>query len=214
MPLYNPIDSTAITDGTIATADLADGAVTAAKMAAPSVMGYMASGRYYFASAPGAVGTSSTLGVGTIRLAPWFVPNACVLSRIGAEIQTAGEAGSKLRLGIYSDDGTGQPGTLLLDAGTIAGDSNTVQEITINQAITPGMYWIGGAVQVVSVTQPTVRTCNSPPVFGPVSPGTSAPTAGMLIFGWALTSVAGAFPSNGAFGASQGQPPRVFVKVA
>jgi hypothetical protein len=177
--------------------------------------GSLASGQYYHPVSAGSSGTSSTLANGSLRVAPFFVPNSVTLSRIGAEITSAGDAGCKLRLGIYADDGTGYPGALVLDAGTIAGDSVAVQEITISQALSPGLYWIGGAVQLVTVTQPTVRTTGTwtPPVS--IRAGTTIPSAGASMIGYVHGSVSGALPSSfTATVAPAGSTPRTLIKVA
>jgi hypothetical protein len=192
---------------------VADGSIGPGKLAAPMAPGVLASGYYY--STTSSLSTSSTLGVGTLRLAPWFVPNACRISRIGAEVTSGGDSGSKLRLCLYADSGAGLPSTLLLDAGTIAGDSATVQEITINQQLSAGLYWIGASVQVVTVTQPTVRTgtiaCWTSPWLG-----TSAPGAGTISAGVTYGSVTAAAPGVLAPGSisTAGAVPRIFVKVA
>lgn len=70
-------------------------------------------------------------------------------------------SGAQLRLGLYADDGNGYPGALVLDAGSINGNSATVQEITISTPVTAGLYWRVGVVQGVTTTQPTVRTNSS-----------------------------------------------------
>jgi len=72
---------------------------------------------------------------------PVIFSKAVTLDRIGIEITIAGTAASLVRLGIYSDSGNVYPNSLLLDAGTIAGDSATVQSITINQTLSAGLYW-------------------------------------------------------------------------
>ncbi len=80
--------------------------------------------------------TSNVLGVGTLRAFPVYVPVRTTLDRIGAEVATLiGDVGSKIRLGIYADNGRIYPGALLLDAGTINGDSATVQELVLPTAV-------------------------------------------------------------------------------
>lgn len=174
-----------------------------------------ASGQYFQTSSPAASGTSSTLGVGTLGLVPWVVYKTFTIDRIGAEVTTVGDAGSKFRLGIYADTGNCYPGTLVLDAGQIAGDSATVQALTISQQLSPGIYWIGGVVQTVATTQPTIRTVANwhPPV--PISTGTSVPTAGQNMTGYQQTSVTGALPSTFTTTVSAGATrPRVFARAA
>jgi hypothetical protein len=166
------------------------------------------------ADADGALVSVGTVVAGTLRLYPWVVPNDVTLTRIGAEVTSAGEAGSKVRLGIYADDGSGYPGALVLDAGTIAGDSATVQELTISQFLPAGLYWIGAAVQVVTTTQPTVRIqgTGNPPIN--ITLGTSAPSAGYSVWGFSQTGVTGALPANFTTTPSTaGSAARLHVKV-
>jgi hypothetical protein len=155
-----------------------------------------AAGQYIFTSSPATSSTNAALGNGTLRLAPWVVTRAMAIDRIGAEITTVGEAGSKLRLGIYTDNGSCFPGALLLDAGQIAGDSATVQDLTVSLTLPTGLYWIGGVVQSAATTQPTVRVVSNwtPPV--PISGGTSAPAATAAYVANTQTSVSGALPAT------------------
>lgn len=140
------------------------------------------------------VTTTATLGNGNLRVNPVWIPNPITLQRLGAEVTSNGDAGSKLRLGIYADDGNGRPSTLVLDAGTVAGDSSTVQDTgAISQPLNRGWYWFGLAVQLVTTTQPTVRTSSAPLTM--VDFGASAPTAGQLAVGVQMTGVTGALPS-------------------
>lgn len=175
--------------------------------------GAFVSGRYYVVPPVQSSGTSATLGVGTLRLQMFMAPNACTLSRIGAEVVTPGDAGSKFRLGIYNDDGTGRPGALLIDAGVIAGDSGTVQELTINQSISAGIYWIGGAVQIVTTTQPTMRTSSQGGTQYVEASVGSAPPSNWGNIGVTGTGVVGALPNPFVFANYAGSVPRVFVKV-
>jgi hypothetical protein len=80
-----------------------------------------------------------------------------------------------------------------VDAGAIAGDSLTVQEIAINQTLTAGLYWIGGAAQVITVTAPTVRASND---FAPAGVRlTATPSANQTVVGVFQSSVSGALPA-------------------
>jgi hypothetical protein len=99
---------------------------------------------------------------------PFIVTRNCVIDRFGLEITAGGTAGSLSRLGIYLDNGNLSPGTLLLDAGTIANDSATLQLITVNQALPAGMYWLSFVMN--SAASPTFRT---------ISAGTYAPVLGV-----------------------------------
>lgn len=162
---------------------------------------------------PHSTSTSGTLTNNTLRLAPWYVPVACAIDRLGGDIATVGEAGSKVRLGIYGDNGTAYPGALVLDGGQIAGDSATVQELTVSLTLSPGLYWIGGVVQSATTTQPTVRINNN--WYGPVMLAltTSAPAASATATGYAQSSVSGALPANFTTSVTaSGSAPRCHVR--
>lgn len=175
------------------------------------------SGRYYQPVAPGAASTNNGLGNGTLRLAPWVVAKQITIDRVGGDIATVGEAGSKLRIGIYQDNGNCFPGGLLLDAGQIAGDSATVQELTCSLTLPRGLYWLGGAVQSASTTQPTVRIVpgggGAPPA--PLIYGSALPDPNISIVGLSNTGVTGALPAtfSSTFG-TVSSVPRVFVRVS
>lgn len=175
------------------------------------------SGMYYLTTPHTATSTSATLGNGTGRFSPWTVRRTMQFTRIGSEITSAGEAGSVLRLGIYADNGTGYPGALVLDAGTIAGDSATVQEITISQILTPGLYWVGGVVQAAPSTQPTVRTIAMDltglvPLTAGTIPAANHP-AGVAFVGFSMT---GALPATWPTASPNisAVAARIFVKTA
>lgn len=138
--------------------------------------------------------TSNVLVNGTLRVAPIYLARTVSLTKIGLQVTVIGDAGSTIRLGIYGDTGEFYPGALVLDAGTIAGDSATVQEITIAQTLPKGVYWIGGAVQGVTVTQPTVRI-----VSGALSSAIDSTASGVTNAGntaQSMTGVTGALPAT------------------
>lgn len=172
------------------------------------------SGRYVHVVSAAAASTSNALTTGTLRLAPWFVASPITIDRIGAEITTVGESGSKLRVGVYSDNGHAFPGALLLDAGQIAGDSATVQDLTVSQVIPAGLYWVGGAVQSVVTTQPTVRITNNVYLPVPIVGSNTTPSAGATMVGYAQTGVTGALPANFTTSITPtGSAPRVHVRI-
>lgn len=183
-----------------------------AKAAAPPLP---PTGHYFYTASPSITQNSVALGNGNLRVTPWLVLRSLSITRLGAEIVTVGDVGSKLRIGIYSDTGSCQPGSLLLDAGQIAGDSATVQELTVSQTLSPGLYWVGAAVQSVTTTQPTVRCCQNwhPPIL--MGAGTSIPTAGDTPAGYQATGVTGALPGTFTVASFKASPvPRIFAKLA
>lgn len=180
------------------------------------------SGSYYSLD-EGVFGTSATLVNGTLRVHPYLVDVAESWTRVGGDVSGAGDAASTIRLCIYLDDGSvpgsfGYPGILLKDFGTIAADSATVQEITTALTLAPGRYWVGGVVQGVTVTQPTVRVLNGALANTPVviSFGTSAPAANTAVSNsLAVTGVTGSLPNPfTASAAASVVVPRLFMKAA
>lgn len=176
----------------------------------PAVLGSVyvrrKSGLYYTPN-----GTPSTLVVTQNRMycQPFWVGNAITLDRIGIGFTTAA-SGSAVRLGIYADNGSGYPGSLVLDAGTVATATGTGEpEITINQALTPGLYWLAGVAQGGT---PTLRSITTGDPQAPIGDGTS-PTN--LIKCAYVEVVAGTLPPT--FTATPGSVVaglRVFVRVA
>lgn len=170
-------------------------------------------GHYYFTNSPGASQAINTLGVGTLRVAAFLLRKPATLTRLAGEISSAGEAGARYRLGVYADDGNFYPGALLVDAGQINGDSATTQELTISLQLQPGLYWLGGAVQAVTTTQPTVRCASGWTPAVPTSVGTGLPGAGNTTCGWSATGITGALPATfPAGGSPTGIVPRLLVK--
>jgi len=82
---------------------------------------------------------------------PVLLPGKLTFDRISVDVQTAAGTTSN-RLGIYKDNGSFMPGALVLDAGTVDTSTTGVKEITINQALEPGIYWLAW----VSAAAPTL----------------------------------------------------------
>ena len=184
---------------------------------APPNVGLMP-GWYYQTMPTSGLSTLNTLGNGNLRVTPFAVPRKVRLSRIGAEVTAEGDVGSEIRLGIYADNGFGYPGALVVDAGVLAGDVAGVSELMISTVLKPGLYWVGGAVQGVTSTQPTVRTpLTTGSSYIALSNG-SMPAPGYpsaMVIGYNAFGVTGALPTQ--FQAAPyptGAAVRVFVKVA
>lgn len=91
----------------------------------------------------GPTGDGSTVAVITTNYlygAAFLVSQNETFDRIAVDVTTA-EAGKSARLGIYNSSGQG-PTTLLLDAGEVDLSTTGVKEIVINQALTPGDYYL------------------------------------------------------------------------
>jgi hypothetical protein len=189
---------------------------SATALPAPSSTAH--AGRYLFLGTANTIDTSSGLTNGLLRLAPWYLTAPLTIDRIGGDIATAGDAGSKVRLGVYADNGNAYPGALLLDAGQIAGDSATVQDVSAFTGpftFPAGLVWVGGVVQSVTTTQPTVRITTTvyPPV--PIVATSSLPSAGTTTVGYAQSGVTGALPSTFSTSfVSAGSIPRIHARLA
>lgn len=72
---------------------------------------------------------------------PFLVARAMTVDRIAVDVKTAA-AGKKARLGIYQSNGSGAPGTLVLDAGEVALDTTGIKAITINQQLSKGLHFV------------------------------------------------------------------------
>jgi hypothetical protein len=173
------------------------------------------SGSYFFPASAGGSGTSATLGNNLLRVYPIDIREVTSIAAIGAEITAIGEAGCTYRLGVWTEK-NGVPDKLLQDFGTIDGHSATVQDAVAGPVIlTPGRYFIGGALQGAPTTQPTVRICNA--AVMPVSTLSSAkPTANQLFIGFMQEGVSGTLGNwtAGRSIASSGLVPRLHLKVS
>lgn len=133
MPLYNPLDSTAIVDGTITTSDISTSSFDA---------------RYALVGAP--FGFPYTLDVGAIRFAGTDIlavqaANACHylrvissgdISKIGVYVNTAS---GNISVAVYSNSGTGRsavPGTRTATSGAVACPASGYREISLGGTVT------------------------------------------------------------------------------
>ena len=144
---------------------------------------------YYYQSPAGIVTAANAATLSRQEFTPFWVPNAGSYDRIGAEV-TVVAATSVVRLGIAADSGSMFPGALILDAGTIDTTTGTgFKEITIDQFLAAGLYWLIGCAQGGT---PTMRmyTAGMPLVGNLSSAGSGMP------MGYGVASVTGAFPTT------------------
>lgn len=162
------------------------------------VPGNYLSGWYYVFNSASSTATANTGGNNIMRVSPAVITSTLPISRLWVEHTAAGEATSVFRIGIYADDGTGWPGSLVLDAGTVAmSGAAAVQEVTVSLTLAPGLYWVGGAVQGSPTTQPTLRTINGANFENHNIPfSTSLPTGDTRRCSVLRSSVSGALPST------------------
>jgi hypothetical protein len=114
----------------------------------------MRRGQTYGPMAP--LRASAALPADTCAASPFAVPRPTELDQMYLDV-TAAAAGSTIRLGIYADDGTGRPGALVLDAGTIDSATIGTKALAISVTLPPGLYWLTAAARGGS---PVIRTLN------------------------------------------------------
>jgi hypothetical protein len=125
-------------------------------------------GRYYWsqigAGSQGAVGDPNA---DTLYAQPFIVPDDATYTAIAIH-QTTGTTGSA-RLGIYSDDGAGYPGALVLDAGTVTLTGTGAKEIVISQALSRGWHWVAGVWSVATGVYEAFTVAGTIPLLGAAS---------------------------------------------
>lgn len=164
------------------------------------------SGKFIVARVPGvATGQGmNTLADGTCFALPIVISADCTVAQIGCGWHSTGSAGALARLGIYLDDGTFYPGSLLVDAGTMATTSSNLGNITISQALKKRtVYWAVMAYQgaPASVANIKASTSSSGPYLNGQLPFegeiTSQDTIHNCTIGWFYApGITGAFPGT------------------
>lgn len=164
-------------------------------------------GEYYVGDciAAGGLGGTGANTVNQCYYVPFYVDVTATFDRIACYITVNGSAGSVVRMGIYNDN-AGVPGTVLLDAGTVATDAGAaaIKAITINQQLTPGIYWTAIVAQTAA---PTVRRC---------IPGSGLQFMSTDFNGAAIgtSGISGAFANNPTIGAIVGNPTTCALRLA
>jgi hypothetical protein len=127
--------------------------------------------------------STADVDVDVTYLTPIFIPVTQTYSRIAIRTGITFSGSTIVRLGLYNHDvSTGQPTTVLLDAGTVNAVSiNTVYEITISQSLSAGIYWLASncisatannrftTLNVPTLTQGTlINQFSSFPIIAPI----------------------------------------------
>lgn len=148
------------------------------------------------------------------NVAYWtFLPLAAngTIDRLGVEI-TTGTASTDIRLGLWSDDGNGKPGTLLLDTGALATTSTAFVEATISQAVTVPGVWLGACRQ--SASGAPLRTVSSVIHKAGFKRNSATVVTQFNLAAWSKSSVSGAFSSNPSGLIGDVTPPVIAVRFA
>ena len=108
--------------------------------------------------------TTFDLVASTLYAIYFLAARNMTVDRIACEVSA--QAGQKIRMGIYQNGTNLAPGALLLDAGEITLSATGIQALTINQALTKGIYFMA----IVSNGAPTIKSAisyrGSIPVIG------------------------------------------------
>lgn len=179
---------------------------------------YRVSGLWYGPQGNGSKSTGLWVN-NTMWLFPFFSGKTFAAQALGMDVQIAGTAGSKARLGVYADDGNGDL-SLLVDAGQVALDAVASPTASINLTLQPGWSWLALAFQSLGATKPSVSTVTlvggGTPVGAKVlgGPGTANASGYGFIY---YTNISGALPTiptGGLFAGDPGvSPPAIFPGV-
>lgn len=142
----------------------------------------------------GASGNSCQPANAAITACAVFVPTPATAVSILLNVQNAATAGGVCRVGIYNDNGSWVPGTLLLDAGTIDPTVVGDKSATISVALAPGLYWLVGVTQGAPTTLPRYLAVDRPGAYQM----NSASSPWVYGAGWYNTgaAVTGALPAS------------------
>lgn len=162
------------------------------------VLDSYASGRYYTSPATPLGVATFTFANANLHYCPVWVPHAVTAVKLAINVTIGGGAGSVHRLGLYASTATGQPGALILDAGTVATTGTGNITITISQAVAAGLYWVavvqqGAPSPTASLSYYQATTFNVPP------PGFTADSTFFQIGYVDTGSITGALPANATF---------------
>ena len=131
---------------------------------------------------------------------PIFINGSTTFDRIAIRATSGFSGSATVRLGIYADT-AGIPSTLILDAGTVNPTlANATFQITINETLATGFYWLAfcqqGTAPTGSAFSGNVSSTATPNLLI-FSGGTGAPTSAHIT-GYSQSSVTGAFANAGS----------------
>ena len=167
------------------------------------------SGQYYFGHhfLGDATANVTLTAADRIYASPFILAEETAIDRISIAV-TTGAAGNA-RLGIYYDDGNGNPGALLVDGGTVDVSSVANVEVTISQTLAPGQYWTAMVSDVTPGLKHGVST-DMVPVYGWNS-GISSKTSQIVRTGFSYAALPDPF---GTVTLTTGNIPAVAVRAA
>ncbi len=81
---------------------------------------------------------------------PMVVPRKLKIDRLAVNVTTL-QAASLTRLGLYRAQADGTPGVLVVDGGTVDSSTTGVKTVTVDESLSPGLYWCAWEYNVASV---------------------------------------------------------------
>jgi len=116
----------------------------------------------YHSGQPGSANITRTLVANRLYAVPFFTPIARTVTRIAIHVTTA--VAGNARLGIYQDNGSIYPGSLVIDAGTVDTSTTGLKAITgLSVSFSANtLYWM----VLVSDGTATLAATDSPSTWG------------------------------------------------
>jgi len=140
---------------------------------------------------PAGTKTTGAGAVNTTYYQPIIIPSTTTLTKLSVNTASTYAGTGAVRLGIYNMDANGEPSTVKLDAGTVATTAaSTMYQITISQAITPGIYFLAANMQTAAAT-PNFVSFSA--ISVPTMRNNSQSNGAAAILGFSQASVTGAF---------------------
>lgn len=173
--------------------------------------------KYYAMDNPGG-NTTYTCVLNDLWCFPFTVGRKQSFDRIAAAVVTAATAasGAVLRLGIWDTASNGDPQNLLASMAPSSIEAAGTVQGNIAISINPGLYWLGGVVQVSIAGAPTLRgiTAAWSPFVSFDDPANNSSGCGYVVPGQA-GALPSPFPvSHANAGIFSGAIPRVMLRAA
>lgn len=171
-------------------------------------------GSFYTPLPTGTIANSSALTLNELRLTPIDVPRATRVDQLAVEVGTAAASGT-VRLAIYADTGSSEPGSLLLDTGAVIDASTTgLKTVTVSLALAARRYWVGMVNQGAAVSLRAATSASRPGIGVASGNITTAYSNGNGASCLYQASVSGACPATFVPAGTRSQMPLVHLRAA
>lgn len=138
-------------------------------------------------------GGSRTMTYQQLWLYAFDCQRASTITSISCNVTTGGTAGSLIRPCVFSSDNAGGVGALLLDPGTVVGDSTGVKTVgSLSTATITDRLWIGAAWQGTNTAAPVLQAYSK----ALATVGWSAFVQFPPVIGYTYTGISGALPAS------------------